>query len=106
MIKLVEIMDIENHPDPKVEKLIVTKVRVAGEPDSELLQVVTNDKQLKVGNFVMLAMVGHVFKKEGEKDFEITERKVMGIDSFGMFCGEEELGLPNLRTGVVVFPSS
>lgn len=76
MIKLVEIIEIEDHPNPKVENLIVTKVKIFIKEQSDLIQVVTNDKNLEVGDCVKLAMIGHVFKKEGEKDFEITARKV------------------------------
>ena len=99
MIVLVKIMEVEKHPNPKVEKLIVTKVMPVGLEG--LLQVVTNDKNLEVGDHVMLTMTGHVFS-DGDEKFEITQRDVMGVDSFGMFCGAKELGIPEVSKGVVV----
>lgn len=87
----VQIISIEAHPDPKATKLKVTKVNTG----KEELQVATTATNLNVGDKVVLATIGHVFP-----EFTIELRKLRGVESYGMFCGEKELGLPETTDGV------
>ena len=81
-VEVCKILEMEQHPD--AEKLKVTKVEVA---DGEILQIVTNATNLKVGDYVPVARIGAVLPG----DFKIKKSKLRGVLSEGMFCGAEEL---------------
>lgn len=92
MLVIGKILSVEPHPDPKVTKLRVTQVDVG----SEKLQIVTNANVVE-GQKVVVAKIGHQFP-----DFTIEQRPLRGVDSFGMFCGEQEVGLPVTHEGLYV----
>ena len=79
-----EIVDVQPHEN--AEKLNVCKVDIG---ESEPMQIVTNAKELKVGDQVPVALDGAVLSG----GFEIKKTKMRGVDSFGMFCGGKELGI-------------
>ncbi len=85
-VEVCKILEIEQHPD--AERLTVTKVEVANE---QILQIVTNAKNIKVGDFVPVARIGAVLPG----DFKIKKGKLRGVLSEGMFCGAEELSIPS-----------
>lgn len=88
-----EVMEVKKHPD--ADKLNITKVNVG---KKELLQIVCGAPNIAKGQKVPVALVGAVL---GE-DFEIKEAKLRGIDSQGMICAEDELGLGNNHDGIMV----
>ena len=77
---------VDVRPHENAEKLNVCMVDVGAD---EPLQIVTNAKELKVGDLVPVALDGA--RLTG--DFEIKKTKMRGVESFGMFCGGKELGL-------------
>ncbi len=79
-----KILSIEKHPD--ADKLSITQVD-AGSYGK--LQIVTNGKNIKVGDIVPVSLDGAVLA-DGTK---IKKGKIRGIESDGMFCGGEELGI-------------
>ncbi|MDK2564594.1 phenylalanine--tRNA ligase subunit beta [Romboutsia sedimentorum] len=85
-VEVCKILEIQQHPD--AERLTVTKVEVANE---QILQIVTNAKNIKVGDFVPVARIGAVLPG----DFKIKKGKLRGVLSEGMFCGAEELSIPS-----------
>ncbi|MGX4598412.1 phenylalanine--tRNA ligase subunit beta [Faecalimicrobium sp. JNUCC 81] len=85
-VEVCKILEIEQHPD--AERLTVTKVEVA---NGEILQIVTNAKNIKVGDYVPVARIGAVLPG----DFKIKKGKLRGVLSEGMFCGAEELTIPS-----------
>lgn len=85
-VEVCKILQIEQHPD--AERLTVTKVEVA---NGEILQIVTNAKNIKVGDYVPVARIGAVLPG----DFKIKKGKLRGVLSEGMFCGAEELTIPS-----------
>ncbi len=85
-VEVCKILQIEQHPD--AERLAVTKVEVA---DGQILQIVTNAKNIKVGDYVPVARIGAVLPG----DFKIKKGKLRGVLSEGMFCGAEELTIPS-----------
>jgi phenylalanyl-tRNA synthetase beta chain len=87
-----KILSVDSHPDPKVTKLKVTQVDIA----SEKLQIVTNADVVNEQK-VVVATIGHEFP-----DFKIEQRNLRGVESFGTFCGEQELGLPVTTGGLFV----
>ncbi|MBO4385283.1 MAG: phenylalanine--tRNA ligase subunit beta [Clostridia bacterium] len=95
-----EILAIEPHPN--ADKLRVCTVDAGREAP---YQIVTNATNVKVGDQVPVALDGA--KLTG--NFEIHPTKMRGVDSAGMFCGNEELGITNAEYpgcengGVMVF---
>lgn len=85
-IEVCKILEIEQHPD--ADRLKVTKVEVA---NGEILQIVTNATNIKVGDYVPVARIGAVLPG----DFKIKKGKLRGVLSEGMFCGAEELTIPS-----------
>ncbi|CEH35757.1 phenylalanine--tRNA ligase subunit beta [Romboutsia lituseburensis] len=85
-VEVCKILEIEQHPD--ADRLKVTKVEVA---NGEVLQIVTNATNIKVGDYVPVARIGAVLPG----DFKIKKGKLRGVLSEGMFCGAEELTIPD-----------
>lgn len=85
-VEVCKILEIDKHPD--ADKLKVTKVEVA---DGQTLQIVTNATNIKVGDFVPVAIIGAVLPD----NFKIKKGKLRGVLSEGMFCGCEELTIPS-----------
>lgn len=88
-----EVVECYDHPDS--DHLHVTKLNT-GEP--ELLQVVCGAPNVAAGQKVLLATVGTVL---GE-DFKIKKSKIRGVESFGMLCAEDELGIGTSHDGIMV----
>ena len=88
-----EVVECVEHPDS--DHLHITKLNT-GEP--ELLQVVCGAPNVAAGQKVLLATVGTVL---GE-DFKIKKSKIRGVESFGMICAEDELGIGQSHDGIMV----
>jgi phenylalanyl-tRNA synthetase beta chain len=86
-IKLGKIVSIDQHPN--ADKLKVLQLLV----EDNTIQVVTNFGEIKVGDEVVVALIGAELKSP-EGDFKIKKSKLRGVESFGMLCDEEGLGLP------------
>lgn len=78
-----QVLEIAQHPH--ADKLVVCKIDVK----SEILQIVTGADNIKVGDFVPVALSGAILP-DGKA---IKKGKLRGIVSEGMLCGGEELGL-------------
>ncbi len=87
-----EVLEVEKHPN--ADKLNVTKVSVGGED----LQIVCGAPNVAKGQKVPVALVGAVL---GE-DFEIKEAELRGVQSQGMICAEDELGLGDNHEGIMI----
>ena len=83
-IVVCRIESIEQHPN--ADKLSVCQIN-AGEYGN--LQIVTNAKNIKVGDLVPVSLDGAVLA-DGTN---IKKGKLRGVDSDGMFCGGEEIGI-------------
>ena len=79
-----KILEIEKHPD--ADKLVITKIDVGEE---EPLQIVTGADNISEEDFVPVAVVGARLP-DGMK---IKKGKLRGIESFGMLCSADELGI-------------
>lgn len=82
-VVLGEILEIEAHPD--ADKLVVTKVNVG----SGIVQIVTGAKNVSVGDYIPVAL--HGANLAG--GLKIKKGKLRGVESEGMMCSVEELGL-------------
>ena len=92
-----EVVECYDHPDS--DHLHVTKLNT-GAP--ELLQVVCGAPNVAAGQKVLLATVGTVL---GE-NFKIKKSKIRGVESLGMICAEDELGIGTSHDGIMVLDSS
>lgn len=79
-----KLLEKNRHPD--AEKLFVCQVD-AGKHG--VLQIVTNAVNVQVGDIVPVALVGAVLA-DGT---QIKKGKLRGVESMGMFCGGEEIGI-------------
>ena len=87
-----KILEISPHPD--ADKLQVTKV----DNGKEILQVVCGAKNIAVGQIIPLAQVGAVLPG----DFKIKVSNKRGVESFGMLCAANELGLSGDSEGILI----
>lgn len=96
-----EVMECEKHPD--ADKLKVTKVDVG---TGELLQIVCGAPNVAAGQKVVVATVGTTLHPTPEETFKIKLSKIRGVESFGMLCAEDELGLGKSHDGILVLDNS
>lgn len=94
-----EVKEREKHPD--ADRLSVTKVDVGV---GEWLQIVCGAPNVEAGQKVVVAMVGCTLYPGGEK-LEIKKSKIRGVESQGMICAEDELGLGTSHDGIMVLPA-
>ena len=88
-----EVVECVEHPDS--DHLHVTRLNTG---EGELLQVVCGAPNVAAGQKVLLATGGTVL---GE-DFKIKKSKIRGVESFGMICAEDELGIGESHAGIMV----
>lgn len=93
-VVVVEIIGIEKHPD--ADKLNVCQVS----DGQEQFQVVCGAPNARAGIKVPFARVGTVLLG----DFKIKKAKLRGVDSFGMLCAQDELGLGDYASGLWELP--
>lgn len=95
-----EVMECEKHPD--ADKLKITKINTG----SEILQVVCGAPNVAKGQKVILATPGTTLYPNPEEAFKIKPSKIRGVESNGMLCAEDELGLGKSHAGILVLPES
>ena len=83
------------------DHLHVTTVNIgAGEP----IQVVCGAPNVATGQKVVVATVGTKLYS-GEESFTIKRSKIRGVESFGMICAEDEIGVGTSHDGIIVLPA-
>jgi len=83
----------EKHPD--ADRLSVCKVS----DSNESFQVICGAANVEIGQKVVFAPIGTVIPKG---NFEIKKAKIRGVESYGMICAEDELGLSEDHSGIIV----
>ena len=95
-VVVAEVLECEDHPNS--DHLHITKVNDGtGEP----LTVVCGAPNVAAGQKVLFAQVGAVLPG----DFKIKKSKIRGVESFGMICAEDELGIGSGHEGIMVLPA-
>ena len=92
-VVVAEVVDCVEHPDS--DHLHVTKV---DDGSGELLTVVCGAPNVAKGEKVLFARIGTVLPG----DFKIKKSKIRGVESFGMICADDELGIGNDHSGIKV----
>ena len=96
-----EILTCEKHPD--ADRLNVTTVNVG---EAEPLQIVCGAPNVAIGQKVIVATVGCTLYPSPEEAFKIKKSKIRGVESLGMICAEDELGLGKSHDGILVLDDS
>ena len=93
-----KVLTCEAHPDS--DHLHVTTVDLGkGEPS----QIVCGAPNVAAGQKVIVADLGCVLY-DGDKEFVIKKSKLRGVESNGMICAEDEIGIGNDHSGIIVLP--
>jgi phenylalanyl-tRNA synthetase beta chain len=90
------VLEKEKHAD--ADKLSVCKVDVG----SEVLQIVCGAPNVAAGQKVVVALVGTKLYPSTGEPFEIKKAKIRGVESVGMICAEDEIGLGASHAGIMV----
>jgi phenylalanyl-tRNA synthetase beta chain len=94
-----KVLTCEKHPD--ADKLKVTTVDLG----TEIVQIVCGAPNVAAGQIVVVATVGCTLYPKPDEPFKIKAAKIRGIESFGMLCAEDELGLGESHAGIMVLPN-
>ena len=96
-----EVLTCEDHPDS--DHLHITTVDVGAEAP---LQIVCGAANCRQGLKVMCATVGSVlYPIDSEEEFKIKRSKIRGVESLGMLCAEDELGIGRNHDGIMELPA-
>ena len=100
-VVVAEVKTCTDHPDS--DHLHVTTVDVgSGEP----LQIVCGAPNCRAGMKTLCATVGSVlYPNGGEEEFKIKRSKIRGVESLGMLCAEDELGIGSSHEGIMELPA-
>lgn len=96
-----EVLSCEKHPD--ADKLKVTSVNIG---TGEHLQIVCGAPNVATGQKVIVATVGTTLYPKPDDAFKIKLSKIRGVESFGMLCAEDELGLGESHAGILVLDNA
>jgi len=86
----------EVQPHPNADRLLVAMVDIGG----ETLQIVTGAANFKVGDVVPAAPLGAVLAG----GLTIRRAKFRGVESRGMMCAADELGIGDDHEGILILP--
>lgn len=95
-----EVMQCEQHPN--ADRLKVTKVNIGTD---ELLSIVCGAPNVAAGQKVIVAMIGAELNPLSGESFKIKESKIRGELSQGMLCAEDEIGIGESHSGILVLPN-
>lgn len=87
-------------PHPNSDHLHITTVDLGkGEPQ----QIVCGAHNVAANQKVIVADLGCVLY-DGDKEFVIKRSKLRGVESLGMICAEDEIGVGKSHDGIIVLP--
>ena len=93
-----QVLTCDVHPNS--DHLHVTTVDLGkGEPS----QIVCGAPNVAAGQKVIVADLGCVLY-DGDKEFVIKKSKLRGVESNGMICAEDEIGVGTSHDGIIVLP--
>ncbi len=94
-----EVLTCEAHPNS--DHLHVTTVNLgSGEPS----QIVCGAANVAAGQKVVVATLGTILYS-GDESFTIKKSKIRGVESIGMICAEDEIGIGTSHEGIIVLPA-
>src|SRR5688572_4000305 len=94
-----EVLSTEKHPN--ADKLTLTKVEIGnGEP----LQIICGAPNVAAGQKVVVAPVGTTIYPTTGDPLTMKVAKIRSVESYGMICAEDEVGLGTSHAGIMVLP--
>ena len=93
-----KVLTCDMHPDS--DHLHVTTVDLG---HGETRQIVCGAPNVAAGQKVIVADLGCVLY-DGDKEFTIKKSKLRGVESNGMICAEDEIGVGSSHDGIIVLP--
>lgn len=95
-----KVLTCEQHPN--ADKLHVTTVDLGLD---EPLQIVCGAPNVAAGKKVVVATINTMLYPTGEAEgFKIKKSKIRGVESFGMLCAEDEIGIGTDHAGIILLP--
>ena len=91
-----KVLTCEEHPNS--DHLHITTVDLGL---AEPVQIVCGAPNVAAGQTVVVATVGTTLY-DGDKEFQIKKSKIRGVESFGMICAEDEIGVGTSHDGIIV----
>ena len=85
---------------PNSDHLHITTVDLG---NSEPTQIVCGAPNVAAGQTVVVATVGTTLY-DGDNEFQIKRSKIRGVESLGMICAEDEIGIGSSHDGIIVIP--
>ncbi len=103
-----KVMEIHRHPDSDHLWVCMLDYGQGGEP----VQILTGAQNVHQYDVVPVAVVGSVLppSERNPEGLKLKKAKMRGLDSFGMLCSADELGieskllLPEQRNGIFILP--
>lgn len=96
-----EVLSVTKHPN--ADKLTVTAVSIGL---SEPLQIVCGASNVAAGQIVIVAPVGTTIFPIERDPLTMTAMKIRGIESHGMICADDEIGLGADHSGIRILDAS
>ncbi|MGL5318831.1 MAG: phenylalanine--tRNA ligase subunit beta, partial [Bacteroidales bacterium] len=94
------VLTCEDHPNS--DHLHITTVDLGGEAP---VQIVCGAANVAAGQKVVVATVGTILY-DGDSSFTIKRSKIRGVESLGMICAEDEIGIGHSHDGIIVLPEN
>ena len=94
-----EVLSTEKHPN--ADKLTLTKVNVG---NAEPLQIVCGAPNVAAGQKVVVATVGTTIYPSTGEPLTMKVAKIRSVESYGMICAEDEIGMGTSHAGIMVLP--
>lgn len=95
-----EVLSCEKHPN--ADKLKITQVNIGKDAP---LQIVCGASNVAVGQKVVVATVGTTIYPLHGESLTMKVAKIRSVESFGMICAEDELGIADNHEGIIVLPN-
>ncbi|MEP7250863.1 MAG: phenylalanine--tRNA ligase subunit beta [Ginsengibacter sp.] len=98
---ITEVISCEKHPD--ADKL---KVASVNNGLGDTLQIVCGAANIAAGQKVVLAPVGITIYPTKGDPLTLKQAKIRGVESYGMICAEDEIGVGESHAGIIVLPEN
>lgn len=94
-----EVLEVEQHPN--ADKLRLTKVNVGV---AQPLQIVCGAPNVATAQKVVVATIGSTIYPLSGEPMTMKLAKIRGVESEGMICAEDEIGIGESHAGIMVLP--
>jgi len=96
-----EVLTCEKHPE--ADKLKLTTVLIG---EQQVLHIVCGAPNVAVGQKVIVATVGTTIYPTSGDPITLKRAKIRGVESEGMLCAEDEIGIGESHDGITILPST